>query len=105
MKRLFRNTLHYVLPLLLGAFVFYWVYRDFDFREAWNAMLYEMDWGWMLFSLVFGILALACSVMNVVTISTLKDEYNVLTDTVDDVSYKAETAITRAADTKGYERR
>ncbi len=57
MKRLFRNTLHYVLPLLLGAFVFYWVYRDFDFREAWNAMLYEMDWGWMLFSLVFGILA------------------------------------------------
>lgn len=57
MKRLFRNILHYVLPILLGAFVFYWVYRDFDFREAWHAMLYEMNWGWMLFSLVFGILA------------------------------------------------
>jgi len=57
MKKLLKNTLHYVLPLLLGAFVLYWVYQDFDFHQAWEAMLHEMDWGWMLFSLIFGILA------------------------------------------------
>ena len=57
MTPILKKTIHYVLPLLLGAFVLYWVYRDFDFSLAWHSMLYEMDWGWMLFSLVFGILA------------------------------------------------
>ncbi|MBR3013513.1 MAG: flippase-like domain-containing protein [Bacteroidaceae bacterium] len=57
MTPILKKTIHYVLPLLLGAFVLYWVYRDFDFLLAWHSMLYEMDWGWMLFSLVFGILA------------------------------------------------
>ncbi len=52
-----KKAFHYLLPLLLGAFVLYWVYRDFDFSQAWHSMLHEMDWGWMLFSLVFGILA------------------------------------------------
>jgi len=57
MNRVAKNIVHYLLPVLLGAFVFYWVYRDFDFSLAWHAMLHEMNWGWMLFSLVFGILA------------------------------------------------
>lgn len=52
-----RKIWQYLLPLFLGAFVFYWVYRDFDFYQAWHVMLHEMKWGWMLFSLLFGVLA------------------------------------------------
>ena len=57
MASVLKPVFRYMLPLLLGAFVLYWVYRDFNFRNAWHSMLYEMNWGWMLFSLVFGILA------------------------------------------------
>lgn len=57
MKKTLLKIFRYLLPPLLGAFVLYWVYRDFDFRGAWHSMLHEMRWGWMLFSLVFGVLA------------------------------------------------
>ena len=33
------------------------MYRNTDFQEIENTVLYKMDWGWMLFSLVFGVTA------------------------------------------------
>ena len=49
--------MRFVLPLLLGGAILYWMYRDFDFRGMGRVMLHEMDWTWMLLSFPFGILA------------------------------------------------
>lgn len=57
MKKLLKKTLKLVLPLILGAFVLYWVYRDFDFSRALSVLQHETQWGWMLFSLIFGVSA------------------------------------------------
>ena len=54
MKRLLRI----VLPLLLGCAILWWMYREFDFNRVREVLLHEMSWGWMLFSLVFGALAM-----------------------------------------------
>lgn len=51
------KTLKIVLPLLLGSFILYWVYRDFDFTRAKEVLLHGTNWGWMLFSLVFGVMS------------------------------------------------
>jgi hypothetical protein len=53
----FKKILQFVLPLLLGGAILYWMYRDFDFRGMGRVMLHEMDWTWMLLSFPFGILA------------------------------------------------
>ena len=37
----------------------YWMYRDFDFGSISHVLLDEMNWGWMLLSFPFGILAQA----------------------------------------------
>lgn len=57
MKKLTKKILKIILPLLLGAFVLYWVYRDFDFARAREVLLHGTDWGWMLLSLVPGVLS------------------------------------------------
>lgn len=57
MKKLLKKTLKLVLPIILGAFVLYWVYRDFDFSRALSVLQHETQWGWMLFSLIFGVSA------------------------------------------------
>lgn len=44
------------LPVLLGGFILYWVYRDFDFRQAGEVLRCQTDWGWMLASLFFGVM-------------------------------------------------
>jgi len=46
-----------VLPLLLGAAILYWMYRDTDFTAILHALHYEMNWTWMLLSFPFGIMA------------------------------------------------
>lgn len=46
-----------MLPVLLGGFILYWVYRDFDFERAKELLLHGTDWGWMLFSLFFGVMS------------------------------------------------
>ena len=46
-----------VMPILLGAAILYWMYRDFDFGSISDVMLHEMDWTWMLLSMPFGALA------------------------------------------------
>ena len=54
MNKIIKKTLKIVLPVLLGGFILYWVYRDFDFERAKELLLHGTDWGWMLFSLFFG---------------------------------------------------
>ena len=52
-----KKTLNIVLPLLLGGGIIYWMYREFDFTLIIGTLCGGMKWGWMLFSLVFGITA------------------------------------------------
>ena len=46
-----------VFPLLLGAFILFWVYRDFSFQRVWEVLTGGMNYGWILVSLVFGVFA------------------------------------------------
>ena len=57
MKKLLKKTLKLILPIVLGGFILYWVYRDFDFAEAGEVLRHGTNWWWMLFSLLFGVLA------------------------------------------------
>lgn len=43
-------------PLALGIVILVWIYHDFDFRQVWYVLNGEMNYWWMLFSLVFGVL-------------------------------------------------
>ena len=55
MKKIVKKALKIVLPLVLGGFILWWVYRDFDFSEVENVLFHEMNWWWMLLSLVVGV--------------------------------------------------
>ena len=57
MKKLLKKTLKLILPIVLGGFILFWVYRDFDFAEAGDVLKHGTNWWWMLFSLLFGIFA------------------------------------------------
>ena len=46
-----------VFPLLLGALILFWIYRDFNFHRVWQVLSGGMHYGWMLLSLVFGVFA------------------------------------------------
>lgn len=52
-----KKTLNIVLPFVLGGGILWWMYRDTDFSTLRNTVLHNMKWGWMLFSLVFGVTA------------------------------------------------
>lgn len=55
MKKLLKKILKIAVPLLFGGAVMVWVYRDFDFSKVGQVLFHEMNWWWMLFSLVFGV--------------------------------------------------
>lgn len=57
MNKLLKKTSKILLPIALGVFVLYWVYRDFDFMRAKEVLLCGTDWGWMVFSLFFGVMS------------------------------------------------
>ena len=57
MKKLIKKTLKLILPVVLGGFILFWVYRDFDFAKVGEVLWHETDWWWMSFSLAFGVLA------------------------------------------------
>ncbi len=57
MNKLIKKTLKILLPLALSGFILYWVYRDFDFSRVKEVLLSRMNWGWMLFSLLFGVMS------------------------------------------------
>lgn len=59
-KKVVKKCLQIVFPLLLGAGILYWTYRDFNFQRAWQVLDGGMNYGWMLFSLFFGITAQVC---------------------------------------------
>ena len=54
MNKLIKKALKLILPLVLGGFILFWVYRDFDFAKAGYVLLHGVNWWWMLFSLAFG---------------------------------------------------
>lgn len=54
MHKLPKRLLNILLPILLGGFILYWVYRDFDFAQAKTVLLQDMQWSWMILSLFFG---------------------------------------------------
>ena len=56
MDGLLKKTLKTLLPIALGAFVLYWVYRGFDFARAWQVLCRDTGWGWMSASLFFGVM-------------------------------------------------
>ena len=55
MKKLLKKTFKIAVPLLFGATIMVWVYRDFDFSKVGQVLWHEMNWWWMLLSLVFGV--------------------------------------------------
>jgi uncharacterized protein (TIRG00374 family) len=57
MKQRLKKTIKVLLPIALGAFVLYWIYKDFDFARVREVLFSGMNWGWMLFSLLFGVLS------------------------------------------------
>lgn len=56
-KKLLNKGLQIVFPLLLGAAILFWTYRDFNFQRIGEVLNGGIHYGWMLFSLVFGVLA------------------------------------------------
>lgn len=57
MNKVLKNILKIAFPVVLGIFILYWVYRDFDFSLAGTALLHDTDWGWMALSLFFGVMS------------------------------------------------
>lgn len=57
MNKLLKKALKLILPLILGGFTLFWVYRDFDFSKVIDVLQHGTHWGWMVFSLIFGVLA------------------------------------------------
>lgn len=54
-KKIIKKTLKVVFPLVLGGFILVWVYKDFDFSKVGQVLFHEMNYWWMLVSLVFGV--------------------------------------------------
>ena len=52
-----KKALNIALPFVLGGGILWWMYRDTDFQAMEETVLNNMNWGWMLFSLLFGITA------------------------------------------------
>lgn len=52
-----KKTVNIAIPFILGGGILWWMYRDTDFKAMEDTLLHQMDWGWMLFSLVFGVTA------------------------------------------------
>ena len=57
MNKLLKKTLKIILPILLSGFIFYWVYRDFDFSKAEEVLLHQKKWWCMLLYLFFGVMS------------------------------------------------
>ena len=56
-KKIIKKILQVVFPLLLGTFILFWVYRDFNFQRVGEVLTDGMDYRWMALSLVFGVFA------------------------------------------------
>ena len=56
MNKLLKKILRLILPVVLGGFILFWMYRDFDFAQVRETLLHGINWGWMLLSLLCGVL-------------------------------------------------
>lgn len=56
MNKLLKKILRLILPVVLGGFILFWVYRDFDFAQVRETLLHGINWEWMLLSLLCGVL-------------------------------------------------
>lgn len=56
MKKILNKTLKTLFPLLLGAFILYIIYNDFNFSQIWIS-LKEMDMFWFTITTIFIILS------------------------------------------------
>ena len=57
MNKRLKKSLKAGLPIVLGIFVLYFVYRDYDFSRIGEVLAHEVSWHWMALSLLFGILS------------------------------------------------
>ncbi len=57
MNKRLKKSLKALLPIVLGVFVLYFVYRDYDFSRIGEVLAHEVSWDWMVLSLLFGILS------------------------------------------------
>ncbi|MGL4518844.1 MAG: lysylphosphatidylglycerol synthase transmembrane domain-containing protein [Phocaeicola sp.] len=56
-KKVVSKLLQILLPLLLGSAILVWMYRDFNFSRVWQVLTGGMNYGWMLATVVFGVLS------------------------------------------------
>lgn len=56
-KNYIKNTLNIVIPFILGGGIMYWMYRRFDFDALRQTVTSNMNWWWMLLSMVPGVTA------------------------------------------------
>jgi len=54
--KIVKSILQTSLPFVFGIGILWWMYRGTDWRDFLHCTFHEMDWGWMLLSLAFGIL-------------------------------------------------
>ncbi len=57
LKTVLNDIIKVTASVFLGAVILYWTYRDFDLSSLDYVLKNEVNWGWMLFSLPFGVLA------------------------------------------------
>ncbi len=59
MNKIIKNRIKKVaeifLSLALCVFILYWTYRDFDFNAAWHVLRHDVEYEWILLSLIPGI--------------------------------------------------
>ena len=56
-NKIIKKIFNIALPFILSGAILWWMYRYTDFKEIEHTVMHEMNWGWMLFSLVFGVTA------------------------------------------------
>lgn len=56
-KKLLGTTVKVILPLVLGCWLFWYLYREMDFRQIWEVVRKGVRYEIILLSLVFGLLA------------------------------------------------
>jgi uncharacterized membrane protein YbhN (UPF0104 family) len=49
------NILKVGLPFAFGIGILWWMYRDADWADFWCIITSELNWGWMMISLAFGV--------------------------------------------------
>ena len=57
MKKILNLILKTLLPIILGAVILWWIYRDFDFTQVSEVVCKEMNLWWFALSTLFGVMS------------------------------------------------